>query len=57
MRNKAGAIMRETRRQTGMTIVELSRRTGIPQAEISQFELGLKMLPTETISVLVRALS
>ncbi|MDP3919257.1 MAG: helix-turn-helix transcriptional regulator [Candidatus Omnitrophota bacterium] len=56
MRSKAGEIMRQTRTGQGVTIEELSRKTGVPQEIISRFELGLERVPEETLSALLKAL-
>ena len=56
MRNKAGAVFRQTREGRGVTITELSEKTGVPEETISRFELGLERVPEETLGVLVKAL-
>jgi transcriptional regulator with XRE-family HTH domain len=49
-------MIRNLRKQNRITIVELSARTGIPQATISLYERGKMKLPKETVEVLLKAL-
>ena len=44
------------RKKCRITIIELSKITGVSQEKISRFELGLVTLPDETIGLLLSAL-
>lgn len=46
--------LREIRKAAGITIVELSKVTGISQATISSYELGVIAVPKETEELLLR---
>ena len=51
----AGALLREARRRSGLTQVELARRAGVGQSVISAYESGRRQPALPTLTALVRA--
>jgi len=52
---KAAALLREARRRSGLTQVELARRAGVAQSVISVYESGRRQPALPTLAALVRA--
>lgn len=50
-----GALLREARRQAGMSQVELGRRAGVTQSVVSAYESGARQPSLPTLQRLVRA--
>jgi predicted nucleotidyltransferase/DNA-binding XRE family transcriptional regulator len=51
----AAALLREARRRSGLTQVELARRAGVGQSVISAYESGRRQPALPTLAALVRA--
>src|SRR3990172_1244001 len=51
---RAGALVRQARREAGLGQRELARRVGVPQPTISRIELGLASPRFETLYRLLR---
>jgi len=48
--------LRDLRKQRRITILELSRLTGLPQQLLALYEQGDKLIPAETAETLMTAL-
>jgi predicted nucleotidyltransferase/DNA-binding XRE family transcriptional regulator len=51
----AAAVLREARRRSGLTQVELARRAGVAQSVISAYESGRRQPALPTLAALVQA--
>ena len=56
MKSSIGERIKELREQRGLTQVELARRSGISQGQISSIERGKRGYTSETIEALARTL-